>query len=314
MDYQKIGTFIAKKRKEKNLTQKALASLIGVTDKAVSKWERGLGCPDISLLDILSKVLDVSILDILNGQEVVDEYINTKDAKNNIENIVNNSKIENEKLKKFISKILVGIILSIGALLIILNIINIKNLNKKTYFDEGYETLYNSISKKIDKLNSNINIIKNNKGIYKEEDYNEILKNIDSINNNISSFKLLKYYDNKSYIKQVDINYMAFNVSDFKAPSLVINNLIKILKKYDDEFNNKSKTLLETYYDTILIESYLSEVAFNPISFYYYQLDNNVYEIDNINYDSNNFKLNSILYSYIYTVDSYNYLIEYIIG
>ena len=55
-------------RKEKNLTQKELAQSLDVTDKAISKWERGLSCPDISLLIPLAKVLDVSTSELLNGE------------------------------------------------------------------------------------------------------------------------------------------------------------------------------------------------------------------------------------------------------
>lgn len=70
MDYEKIGIFIAKKRKELKLTQKDLADQLKITDRAVSRWERGLGCPDISLLEELSKLLGVSILEILHGEEI----------------------------------------------------------------------------------------------------------------------------------------------------------------------------------------------------------------------------------------------------
>ena len=70
MDNIKTGNFIAEKRKEKNLTQKALAEKIGVTDKAISKWERGLSYPDISLLIPLSEELGVSITELLNGDSI----------------------------------------------------------------------------------------------------------------------------------------------------------------------------------------------------------------------------------------------------
>ncbi len=70
MDYEKIGLFIANKRKEYKLTQKDLADCLKITDRAVSRWERGLGCPDISLLEELSKILGVSILEILHGEEI----------------------------------------------------------------------------------------------------------------------------------------------------------------------------------------------------------------------------------------------------
>ena len=53
------GALIRRLRKEKGMTQAALAEKIGVTDKAVSKWERGLGCPDISLIRSLSEVFSV---------------------------------------------------------------------------------------------------------------------------------------------------------------------------------------------------------------------------------------------------------------
>ena len=78
MNADKIGKLIFELRTEKNLTQKELAKKINVTDKAVSKWERGQGCPDVSLLPILSNVLGVDIESILNGQ--LDK--NTKDGGN----------------------------------------------------------------------------------------------------------------------------------------------------------------------------------------------------------------------------------------
>ncbi len=68
MDQQKVGEFISLLRKEKGLTQQELAEKLGVTDKAVSKWERGLGCPDISLLVPISEIFDVSINELLAGE------------------------------------------------------------------------------------------------------------------------------------------------------------------------------------------------------------------------------------------------------
>ena len=59
MDNQKLGIFITELRKEKGLTQAQLAQKLNVTDKAVSKWERGVGFPDIKLLEPLADVLDI---------------------------------------------------------------------------------------------------------------------------------------------------------------------------------------------------------------------------------------------------------------
>ena len=65
MDREKLGGFIAQRRKERKLTQRELADAIHVTDKAVSKWERGVGCPDISLLEPLAEALDLSVDQLL---------------------------------------------------------------------------------------------------------------------------------------------------------------------------------------------------------------------------------------------------------
>lgn len=70
MDCQKIGSFISAIRKEKNMTQKQLADKLYITDRAVSKWERGLGVPDVSLLPYLSNILGVSINEILAGEKI----------------------------------------------------------------------------------------------------------------------------------------------------------------------------------------------------------------------------------------------------
>lgn len=68
MNNHKIGKFIASRRKELGLTQKSLAEKLYVTDKAISKWERGISLPDITLLEHLSKILKVNIEDILIGE------------------------------------------------------------------------------------------------------------------------------------------------------------------------------------------------------------------------------------------------------
>jgi transcriptional regulator with XRE-family HTH domain len=67
MDCNKVGRLIFDLRKEKGLTQKQLAEAMNISDKTISKWERGLGCPDVSLLNELSEVLSVNIEKILLG-------------------------------------------------------------------------------------------------------------------------------------------------------------------------------------------------------------------------------------------------------
>lgn len=68
MDYEKIGTLIYMLRKELHLTQQELARLLNISDKTVSKWERGLGCPDVSLLSELSNIFSVDLKSLLSGE------------------------------------------------------------------------------------------------------------------------------------------------------------------------------------------------------------------------------------------------------
>lgn len=70
MNLEKIGKFIAQKRKEKNLTQAELAEKLNVSDKAISKWERGICLMDMSLLIPLSEILDVTVNEILAGEMI----------------------------------------------------------------------------------------------------------------------------------------------------------------------------------------------------------------------------------------------------
>lgn len=67
MDCSKVGKLICSLRKEKNMTQKALADAMNLSDRTISKWERGMGCPDVSLLRELSDILGVNIEKILSG-------------------------------------------------------------------------------------------------------------------------------------------------------------------------------------------------------------------------------------------------------
>ena len=67
MDQEKIGKFIAACRKEKGLTQAALAEQLGITDRAVSKWETGKSLPDSSIMIDLCELLSINVNDLLKG-------------------------------------------------------------------------------------------------------------------------------------------------------------------------------------------------------------------------------------------------------
>ena len=82
MNQEKIGKFIAKQRKLKELTQEELAEKLGITKNAVSKWERGLCLMDMSLLKPLSEILEVSINEILVGEKIETKDIEKKSEEN----------------------------------------------------------------------------------------------------------------------------------------------------------------------------------------------------------------------------------------
>lgn len=80
MDAQKFGAFIAENRKAKGMTQADLAKKLQVTDKAVSRWERGIGFPDISTIEPLASALGLSILEIMKSERIETNHCSDKDA------------------------------------------------------------------------------------------------------------------------------------------------------------------------------------------------------------------------------------------
>lgn len=84
MDPKKCGEFICRRRKELNMTQKDLAEKLGITDRAVSKWENGRCMPDLSLLQPLSRILNVGVNDLLSGEIIKEKEYREKSEANMI--------------------------------------------------------------------------------------------------------------------------------------------------------------------------------------------------------------------------------------
>lgn len=114
MDLQKMGKFISEMRKKHSLTQSQLGEMLGISGKAVSKWERGIGAPDISLLNELSKILEVNVSEILAGKKI-EETLNTEVA-NNI--ALSGLGTYNKIFKKKYTKIIIILLLILLALLL----------------------------------------------------------------------------------------------------------------------------------------------------------------------------------------------------
>ena len=98
-----IGETIASLRKKKGMTQNELAEKMNVTDKAVSKWERDLSCPDINTISKLADILDVSVEELLKAKK-----------KDN----------SNTKFKDLLNLIFRAVALAMGIAVVILNILN----------------------------------------------------------------------------------------------------------------------------------------------------------------------------------------------
>ncbi len=128
MDLIKTGKLIAKKRKEKKLTQKELADLLNVNEKTVSKWERGINTPDISILLSLSEALDLSVIHILSGTDM--SYVDDLNCKITDEDnvVIESVKFYNKKLKyKFVFFILFSVL---SVLFLFLMLFTFNNYNK----------------------------------------------------------------------------------------------------------------------------------------------------------------------------------------
>ena len=118
MDQIKIGKFISQKRKEKNITQSELSEKLGISDRAISKWENGICLPDIDNMFELCKIFNITINDLFSG-EVVDMNDNEKKLEENLLEMVRLKEQRDKEL--LLLEIFIGVIVSLfmfGCILI----------------------------------------------------------------------------------------------------------------------------------------------------------------------------------------------------
>ena len=113
MDQVKIGKFISERRREVGMTQMQLAEKLGITDRAVSKWETGRSMPDSSIMLELCELLKINVTDLLNGEVVEMENYNKKSEQNIIELV----KLKEETDKRMLALEVVICIISVACLL-----------------------------------------------------------------------------------------------------------------------------------------------------------------------------------------------------
>lgn len=226
MNQEKIGKLIAKMRKQKDLTQRELGEMVGVGYRSVSKWERGLTMPDISIINELSTILGISSDELLNGE------LNPKDDKTEILS----TDINPKPVKKNNKRLLFLLIISILIIVAIIGIIVIRNNNQKPteyimqslhpeeyqvegkLIIEGEKIIIKMNKIKFQKYNFSRTIINdcdykiiiNDKllfGFGNESEYNEINK---SINDFFEDFKI--YYIEKTTLPKQDFESVNINI------------------------------------------------------------------------------------------------------
>ena len=218
MDYKKIG-----------ITQKELAKKLYITDKAVSKWERGDGLPDISIIQRLSKELNVSVIDILNGEKVDKVLIEKDGIEKYVDKPINFIITKN---KEMLNKIIVVCILVISLLFIFLNIINVYKLNNKNH-SMSYQS-NNKWPTYYQKLQKNINIINNNQGKYIESDYKIIKEKLNVFYESVNNSYMIKNITNSSDDMLYSLNelYIICGDIDFLNLYNTQKDIFEILEKY----------------------------------------------------------------------------------
>ena len=105
MNQAAIGSYIAKKRREKNLTQEQLAETLGVSNKTISKWENGKCMPDYSTIEQLCKELSVTLSELMDGEDAAEDSVRVYDDEQILDLLRRMQELERQK------NILYGIIL-----------------------------------------------------------------------------------------------------------------------------------------------------------------------------------------------------------
>lgn len=258
MNTQKIGNFIKTLRKEKNLTQKELAEKLNITDRAISRWERGIGCPDISLLEDLSKILEISVLELLKGEKLEEN----KPTNKNIIETFHFGKITTISWLKNISNILTIIIISIFSLFIIITNIKSIALTKKTYNYKQYlieRTEQITIPKTIpletmiEETETKIETILSNKGNYQEDDYINIQTHIKLLKDELDAQNNQKYLQKTTY-NFLDLLNFYIEHQNLLTPLVDHKDLYSIIISYEPSLSDN--LIQYTRYEDSLLERY----------------------------------------------------------
>jgi len=134
MDASKFGNFISAQRKSLDMTQADLGKKIMVTDKAVSRWERGLGFPDINTLEPLAEALHVSVQELMQAEKNVTGEVSTEDASKAILNTIGVAENQLKAAEKKEIRISIIIIAVVAMMLLIIDTLKLSELGMTALF------------------------------------------------------------------------------------------------------------------------------------------------------------------------------------
>lgn len=292
MNKLKVGSFIAEQRKLRSLTQKQFADMVGVTDKAVSRWETGKSYPDTETLEKISEIFEVSISDILSGEIAKPENKVEAADKNIIDAILLNQKVTKKWKIAFICIIVLGILLG-GSLFRISDLSEYISTMEQNHayemekFRSQIDSIYNNVDEQMKKEASLLSYINceygnlNPKNHTVKMTFTAIPKTVTE--NTILSIKIgkdeieLKKNGDK-FIGEYDAYAFRTDEDEELIPILTIKNGDKSENEYLEDI--ETKYLYQRYLGTFIADSSnfnttLKKVIDNGNNYYEFQIQAN---------------------------------------
>lgn len=273
MEQEKIGKLIAELRKEKKLTQEELAEKFGIAPQSVSKWERGVNMPDISVLKDLCKILDVDVNDFLRGEKSKNNSKSEKNLSKELKEeqekvIIDAMKYYEKRAKnKYIRRSFIIFTILITFIAIVSVMYSISNYNKIKIYkltsnEEDlvingriifnpynkiitintirYNDIYVGTNKEIEAKNIKLKLLANDKTIYETGslDYDENEKP-QKLNYYLEKIVVdLSQSNNESNLKESDLNNCIIEISYIDNENK--NQIIRFSLQFEEEFVNNN--------------------------------------------------------------------------
>ncbi len=293
MNNLKIGSFIRECRLNLKMTQKDLAEKLGLTDKAVSKWERGLSLPDIMILEDLANILGVNVLELIQGKRLE----NKKDS--NFTDFIAMMKYSRssiiilfQKIFRYFASFLIASLClfffftNLKSIFMEIRVVDVSQ-NKFHYpTDNDYQKYIRDLSFLIREVNFKMNKFYSNQGTFSDEEYNTLKINVDLMKNMLEKGEVDYYLNHKKYTFKKFIQFY----SDYKFltdGNVDEKEIYKILLKKDNTLgdnliyiNENLSDLRKSYFEvfTYLEQPYSYQFRLpykgylpNPLTIIHYQ-------------------------------------------